>query len=229
MNTDGCRSRRVALVTGASRGLGAGFATALAERGYDVVVTARTAGALSSLADELAGLNVHSEYAAADITSNQDMQALCRAIHDRWQHLDMLVHAAVHAPELSPVAHGNLGEFQAALEVNCLATVRLIEYVQPLLLASPSADAVFLADCRSGEKFFGAYGGSKACQVSLARSWRRELGNNSSIRVSILRPKPTATSLRRRFFPGENRSSLASPSAEARRLLDECLGMQGQD
>ncbi len=228
MNMDECNSRKVALVTGASRGLGAGFAMSLAERGYDIIATARTAGALSSLADDLALPGVHAEYAAADITSDADMKSLCRAIHDRWQHLDMFVHAAIHAPGLSPVAHSDLAELESALQVNCLATARLIEYVQPLLLQSPSADAVFLADRRAGEKFFGAYGSSKACQISLARSWKQELGGNTSIRISILQPEPTATPLRRRFFPGEDRSGLASPLVEARRLLDECLGTRGQ-
>ena len=211
--------RRVALVTGASRGLGEAFAETLAVHGYHVIATARTEGALQELARRVDRNGQQATTVAADITSDTDMQGLCRSIHDRWKGLDLFVHAAVHAPALSPVAFSDLDEIRQAVEVNCLATWNLITYVSPLLRLAGSATAVFFDDDRAGEKFFGGYGSSKAFQISMVRSWQREIPGGSNLRIEILKPRPMATDSRRRFHPGEDRSRLATPRSEAVRLL----------
>lgn len=216
--TEGQR-RQVALVTGASRGLGEAFAETLAVHGYHVIATARTGGALEELARRISRSNQQATTFAADITSDTDMQGLCRSIHDTWNKLDLFVHAAVHAPALSPVAFSDLSEVRRAVEVNCLATWRLITYVAPLLKLAGSATAVFFEDDRAGEKFFGGYGSSKAFQVSTVHSWKREIPGGSDLRIEILKPRPMATETRRRFHPGEDRSRLATPQSEAVRLF----------
>ena len=211
--------RRVALVTGASRGLGEAFAETLAVHGYHVIATARTEGALEELARRVDRNGLQATTFAADITSDTDMQGLCRSIHDRWKGLDLFVHAAVHAPALSPVAFSDLDEIRQAVEVNCLATWKLITYVSPLLRLAGLATAVFFDDDRAGEKFFGGYGSSKAFQISMVRSWQTEIPQGSDLRIEILKPRPMATESRRRFHPGEDRSRLATPRSEAVRLL----------
>ena len=211
--------RRVALVTGASRGLGEAFAETLAGQGYHVIATARTEGALAELSSRIDRSGLQSTTVAADITSDSDMQGLCRSIHDAWRGLDLFVHAANHAPALSPVAFSDLAEVRRAVEVNCLATWRLITYVAPLLRLAGSATAVFFDDCGAGDKFFGCYGASKAFQISMVRSWQREIPSASNLRIEIVKPRPMATDLRRRFHPGEDRSRLATPQSEAVRLF----------
>ena len=209
---------KVALVTGASRGLGRAIAERLAVDQFHVVATARTEGALAELAGIVSQAGGQATYVAADITSSAGMRELCRSIYDNWGRLDVLVHAAVHAPPLSPVAHGDIRDFRMALEINCIATFELITLVTPLLNQAGSARAVFFEDDRAGCKFFGAYGGTKAMQIALARSWQKETGKNSGLRVVVLEPRPMATETRRRFFPGEDRSRLVTPEAEADRL-----------
>ena len=211
--------RKVALVTGASRGLGEAFAETLAGHGYHVIATARTEGALEELARRINRPDRQATTFAGDLTSDTDMQGLCRSIHDSWNGLDMFVHAAIHAPALSPVTFSDLGEVRRAVEVNCLATWRLISYVAPLLRLAGSATAVFFEDDRAGEKFFGGYGSSKAFQISMVRSWQKEIPGGSDLKIEILKPRPMATALRRRFHPGEDRARLATPQSEAVRLI----------
>ena len=218
-NETGGQRRQVALVTGASRGLGEAFAETLAGHGYHVIATARTEGALAELTRRVDRSGLKATAVAADITSDSDMQGLCRSIFDKWKGLDLFVHAANHAPALSPVAFSDLGEVRRAVEVNCLATWKLITYVAPLLRLAGTATAVFFDDDGAGEKFFGGYGASKAFQISTVRSWQREIPSGSNLRVEILKPRPMATELRRRFHPGEDRSRLATPQSEAVRLF----------
>ena len=214
---------RVALVTGASRGLGCAFAKTLASRGFHVVATARTSGALDELTASIEAAGGSASSMAADITSADAMQRLCRGVYEQWGRLDMFVHAAVHSPPLSPVAHGGADDLEVALQVNCQATARLIEYVEPLLKLAGTSTAIFFDHETAGRKFHGAYGSSKACQIALARSWQQEAGKRSGIDIRILKPRPMATSTRLRFQPGADRSKLAAPSDEAVRLLDEVL------
>lgn len=213
-------AERLILVTGASRGLGAALAAALAGPAAHVVAVARTVGGLEETDDRIRARGGAATLAPMDLTDEDKLRQLCRAVHDRWGRVDLLVHAAIHAPPLSPAGHIDPGVWARTLAVNLGATERLIALAEPLLKAAPDGRAAFLDDPRAGQKFFGAYGASKAAQIALARSWQAETARLGP-RVLILEPRPTATALRARFFPGEDRARLARPADEAERLAAE--------
>ncbi|PZX18318.1 NADP-dependent 3-hydroxy acid dehydrogenase YdfG [Palleronia aestuarii] len=208
---------QLALITGASRGLGAALALALAPT-HHVVAVARTTGALEELDDRIQAAGGSATLAPMDVTNADAMAHLCRGIHDRWGHADLWLHTAIHAGPLAPAGHLGAKDWQKSVAVNATATAGLIPMVEPLLLAAPAGVAVFFDDTRGGEKFFGHYGATKAAQIALARSWQAETVRTGP-RVEILAPAPMPTATRARFFPGEDRAPLADPGAEARRLL----------
>lgn len=207
----------LALITGASRGLGAAFAEALATS-HHVVAVARTTGGLEELDDRIQAAGGSATLAPMDVTDAQAMAHLCRGIHNRWGRLDLWVHTAIHAPPLSPTDHIDARDWAKTVATNVTATQVLIGMLAPLL--KREGHAVFLDDPRVGEKFFGAYSASKAAQVALARAWAAET-QRIGPKVHVLTPNPMPTATRARFFPGEDRAGLTSPSEEARRLLSE--------
>ena len=209
---------RIALITGASRGLGAALAEALAAD-HHVVAVARTVGALEELDDRIQAKGGAATLAPMDVTKTDAMAQLCRGIHDRWGHVDLWAHCAVHAAPLAPADHVDARDFAKSVEVNLTATATLIRMVAPLLSAAPErATALFFDDPRAGEKFFGAYGATKAAQIALARSWAAETARTGP-RVEIVTPLPMPTATRARFFPGEDRAALTPPAEAARVLL----------
>ncbi|MFN3294891.1 MAG: SDR family NAD(P)-dependent oxidoreductase [Gemmobacter sp.] len=216
-------SSRIALVTGASRGLGAAMAEALAARGWQVVAVARTVGGLEEVDDRVQALKLPGAgaltLAPMDITHDDAMRHLCRSVHDRWGRLDLWVHAAIHAAPLAPAGHIDGKDWEKSVAINLRATGMLIPMIEPLLRASTAGgSAMFFDDPRAGQKFFGAYGATKAGQIALARSWAAETLRTGP-KVLIETPAPLATATRARFFPGEDRSRLAAPRDEAARLV----------
>lgn len=213
---------RIAVVTGASRGLGAALAFELASRGWHVVALARTAGGLEEVDDRVKALRLPGAgtltLAPMDITNDDAMRHLCRSVHDRWGRIDLWVHAAIHAAPLAPAGSLDVKDWDKSLGINVRATGILIPMVEPLLRASPSGTALFFDDPRAGQKFFGAYGATKAAQIALAQSWAAETVRIGP-RVVIATPFPMPTATRARFFPGEDRSALATPHAEAARIV----------
>ena len=216
---------KLALVTGASRGLGAAMAEQLAAQGWHVVAVARTVGGLEELDDRVKALGLPGAggltLAPMDVTNDDAMRHLCLSIHQRWGGLQLWAHAAIHATPMAPAGSLAQKDWEKALATNIRATGQLIPMVEPLLKAGQGT-AVFFDDPRAGQKFFGAYGASKAAQIALASSWQAETVKIGP-RVVIASPKPLATATRARFFPGEDRSKLATPKAEAARLLSEIL------
>lgn len=206
---------QLALITGASRGLGAALAEALAPS-HHVIAVARTTGALEELDDRISARGGSATLAPMDITDQGAMATLCRGIFDRWGTLDLWLHTAIHAAPLSPANFVDTKDWDKSMAVNAGATALLISFVAPLL--GDQGQAVFFDDPRAGAKFFGAYGASKAAQMALARSWQAETVNTGP-RVHVLQPQPMATAIRGRFFPGEDRAHLATITDEARRLL----------
>jgi NAD(P)-dependent dehydrogenase (short-subunit alcohol dehydrogenase family) len=209
----------IALITGASRGLGAALAEALAPT-HHIVAVARTQGGLEELDDRIRGLGGSATLAPMDATGADAMAQLCRGIFDRFGRLDLWLHTAIHAPPLAPAAFLDGKDWDRSVAVNVTAPGRLIPLVEPLLRLAPAPRAVFFDDPRGGAKFFGAYGATKAAQIALARSWAAETVS-SPLRVLVLQPRPMPTALRARFFPGEDRAALTAPRTEAARLVDE--------
>lgn len=214
---------RIALVTGASRGLGAALAEQLALRGWQVVAVARTVGGLEELDDRVkaAGLPGAGNLTLApmDVTNEDAMRHLCLSVHQRWGKVDLWVHAAVHAAPLSPAGSIDMKDWDKSFATNARATGSLIPMVEPLLRAAPAGAALFFDDPRAGAKFFGSYGASKAAQMAVVRSWQAE-SVKIGPRVLIDTPAPMPTATRARFFPGEDRSVLTDPRREAVRILD---------
>lgn len=205
---------RIALVLGASRGLGAALAEALGAAGWQVVAVARTTGALEELDDRIRRRGgPPATLAPMDITQDEAMRGLCRGVHDRWGRADLWVHAAVHAAPLSPAGHIAAKDWDRSVAVNVRATGVLIPMIEPLLRPAPGGGtALFFDDPQGKAKFHGAYGATKAAQIALARSWQAE-SSRLGPRVLIETPPPMPTATRARFRPGEDRTRLA-PCAE---------------
>jgi NAD(P)-dependent dehydrogenase (short-subunit alcohol dehydrogenase family) len=215
-------TEKIALVTGASRGLGFAIAEQLALRGWHVVAVARTVGGLEDLDDRVKGAGLPGAgaltLAPMDVTNDDAMRHLCRSIHDRWGGLGLWVHAAIHAAPLAPMGSLDQKDWEKSITTNTRATGMLIPMVVPLLRAHQGT-ALFLDDPRGGQAFFGAYGATKAAQIALAQSWQAETAKHGP-RVLIATPAPLPTATRGRFFPGEDRTKLADVQAEAARILD---------
>ncbi len=214
---------RIALVTGASRGLGSAIAERLASAGHHVVAVARTQGALEELDDRIraaAGRDATGGVTLApmDICDAGAMQHLCRGLHDRWGAVAVWVHTAVHVPPLSPATMADEKDFVKALATNVTALQRLIPYVAPLLRAAGGGRAVFFDDPML-PKFAGAYLATKAAQRALVRAWQAEATTEHAAEVHLLTPRPMPTATRARFHPGEDRAALTGTRAEAARLM----------
>lgn len=209
---------RLALVTGASRGLGAALAEELASRGYHVLAVARTVGGLEDLDDRIRAAGGSATLAPMDVTEAPAMQQMVEAVAARWGGLDLWAHTAIHAAPLSPAPHIDGKDWSRSLLLNVDVVRGLIALIEPLL-RSRNGTALFFDDARGGQKFFGAYGASKAAQIALAQSWQAETAKLSP-RVVIASPAPMPTALRARFFPGEDRTALTPCKTEARGILD---------
>lgn len=211
--------QKTALVTGASRGLGAACAEYLAAQGYHVIALARTTGALEELDDRIQAAGGAATLVPVDLTNDDAMRQICRSIFDRWGKLDVLIHAAIHAAPLCPVAHMDDKDMEKSVAGNIRATARLIANTEPLLKAA-KGQAIFFNDPVKANRFHVTYGMTKAAQMRIARSWQDET-KASGITVHILTPAPMPTATRARFYPGEDRAALTPCKDEAHRLLSD--------
>ncbi|MFL1462699.1 SDR family NAD(P)-dependent oxidoreductase [Roseococcus sp. DSY-14] len=216
-------SRPVALVTGASRGIGRAAALALAARGFHVVATARTVGALEELDDAIrARTGDGATLLPLDLVKEaEQVDAIGPSLLERFGRLDALVHAAGLLPKLTPVAHIMPKDWADSLAVNVTACWRLIRSTDPLLRAAPAGRAVILTDARAGEPlaYWGLYGAAKAAQHHLAATWAQEVAN-TPLRVLLHDPGPTATYLRRVAMPGEDAATLRTAEAAGERIAE---------
>ena len=208
---------KLALITGASRGLGAALAETLADT-HHIVAVARTVGGLEELDDRIQAKGGSATLAPLDVTDVGAMATLCRSIHDRWGSLDLWAHTAIHAAPLAPAAHIDAKDMAKSVATNVTATATLIPFIAPLL--GTAGTAVFFDDPRAHGKFFGAYGATKAAQIALARSWQSE-SEKTGPRVQVLTAPPMPTATRARFFPGEDRAALIDCAEAAKGLLAE--------
>ena len=210
-------TQKIALVTGASRGLGAALAEGLGARGWHIIAVARTTGALEELDDRIRAAGGSATLAPMDVTVPEAMVQLTRSVGQRWGGVDLWVHSAIHAAPLTPAPHIDAKDWAKSVEINVNATRGLMGLVEPLLQAR-AGTALFLRDDRSGQKFFGSYGATKAAQIALAESWAAESAVIGP-RVVIAAPAPMPTATRARFFPGEDRTGLSSCQNEAEAIL----------
>ncbi|MFN4062000.1 MAG: SDR family NAD(P)-dependent oxidoreductase [Paracoccus hibiscisoli] len=208
---------RLALVTGASRGLGAALAEGLAARGYHVLAVARTVGALEELDDRIRAAGGQATLAPMDVTEPEAMKQMVQAIAGRWGGLDLWAHCAIHAAPMAPAPHIEGRDWAKSVLTNVEVTRGLIALLEPLL-RQRQGTALFLDDARGGQKFFGAYGATKAAQIALAQSWQAETVQTGP-RVLIDAPAPMPTAVRARFYPGEDRAALTPCKDEAARIL----------
>lgn len=214
-------AQKTALVIGASRGLGHATALTLADKGYHIIALARTVGGLEDLADLIEAKGQGITLVPLDITDEGGLQRLCLSIYERWKGLDLLVHCAVHAPLLTPMDALTDKDYDKTMAINARATARIIALTEPLLRATDGT-AIFMDDPHNGEKFFAAYAASKAAARSMVLSYQAETANLKP-RVILHTPAPMPTATRARFHPSEDKSGLANPLDEAKRMIDAYL------
>ncbi|KTE22079.1 oxidoreductase [Sphingopyxis sp. H050] len=206
---------QVALVTGASRGIGEAIAYSLATRGAHVVITARTAGGLEELEDRIHNAGGSATIAPLDLTDGDSIARLASAMAERWQKLDMLVLNAAMLGTLTPVAAIDGKEFNKLLTLNLIAQQALIANFDPLLRRSDRGRLVALTSsvAREPRAYWGAYAASKAALEALVTSYGAEMRNISTVRTAILDPGGTRTQMRARAYPGEDPKSIKDPEA----------------
>jgi NAD(P)-dependent dehydrogenase (short-subunit alcohol dehydrogenase family) len=213
---------RTAIVTGASRGIGAAAAEALAAAGAHVVLTARSASGLEEAEDRIHQAGGTATIAPLDLIETDSIARLAAAVADRWGRLDILMLNAATLGTLTPVAQIDGKEFSRVLSLNLLAGQALIAGFDPLLRRSEGGRllAVTSSVGRHPRAYWGAYGASKAALETLVLSYGEEVRNVSSVRVAIVDPGATATTMRARAFPGEDPATLKPPAAVAEAVVE---------
>jgi short-subunit dehydrogenase len=225
--TDKPLANRIALVTGASRGIGAATAEALAGKGAHVILVARTAGGLEEVEDRIHNVGGSATIAPLDLTDGESIDRLAQAIAGRWAALDIMVLNAAMLGTLAPVAAIDAKEFSKLLTLNVGAQAALIAAFDPLLRASDRGRLIGITStvAQSPRAYWGAYGASKAALENLVLAYGQEVANISAIRTAVLNPGATATKMRAQAYPGEDQATLKAPEvagqAIARLLVDD--------
>ena len=217
-------SGKIALVTGASRGIGYALSLALAREGAHVVAVARTVGGLEELDDEIVAAGGSATLVPADITDYPAIDRLGEAIFERWKHLDILIGNAGVLDQLSPLGHIKPKVWDEAVAVNLTANWRLIRSLDPLLRQSPAARAVFVTTGATTKlpAYWGAYSATKAALEALVKTYAAEI-SKTEIRANLLNPGPTRTAMRAKAFPGEDPTTLPTAEEVATAALPLCL------
>ena len=207
-------SGKIALVTGASRGIGRACALALAAAGAQVVAVARTEGGLTDLDDEIRKLTGEpATLVPLDIADGDSLDRLGGILHQRFGRLDILVHAAAILGPITPVSHIEPKHWDRVVAVNLTATYRLIRTTEPLLRASEAGRAIFLTTGRVAQPkaFWGPYGVTKAGMEHMVRTWADEL-EQTRVRAVLLDPNTMRTAMRAEAMPGEDPDTVTPPS-----------------
>ena len=208
---------KLALVTGASRGIGAATAEALAAEGAHVVLTGRTAADLEAVEERIHSAGGSATIAPLDLTERDSIAKLASAVAERWNSLDVLILNAAMLGTLTPVAQIDGKEFNKVLTLNLLAQQAMIAAFDPLLRNSEAAAVLGVTSSvgRHPRAYWGAYAASTAALETLLLSYGDEVRNTSQVRVAIVDPGATATVMRARAFPGEDPATLKPASAVA--------------
>ena len=219
-------SSRIALVTGASRGIGRAVALELARQGAHVIALARTQGALEDLDDEIRKFGGEATLVPCDLVDHDAIDRLGAAIHERWGKLDILVGNAGLLGVLSPLGHIDPKEWDKVMSVNVTANWRLIRSLDPLLQRSDAGRVVFMSS-GAGHRaelraYWGLYGVTKAALDTLARFYAAETQNITKIRVNLFQPGPLRTAMRAKAMPGEDPMTLKTPEEAAPAIAAMC-------
>ncbi|TIW00071.1 MAG: SDR family NAD(P)-dependent oxidoreductase [Mesorhizobium sp.] len=214
-------SGRVAVVTGASRGIGYFIARELAAAGAHVVAVARTVGGLEELDDQIkTDGRGQATLVPLDLTDMAGIDRLGGAIHERWGKLDILVANAAILGVVSPIGHVEAKTFEKVMTLNVTATWRLIRSVDPLLRLSDAGRAIIMSSnaAHSARAFWAPYAASKAAVETMMRSWAHET-ESLPLRVNAADPGATRTAMRAQAMPGEDPETLPHPSETAKRIV----------
>lgn len=212
---------RTALVTGASKGIGAATARALAAAGAHVILTARDVKALEAVEDAIHAAAGTATIAPVDLTETDGIARLASALSGRWDTLDILILSAAYLPSLGPVTQIDGKEWGRAVTVNLLATQALLASFDPLLKRAPAGRVIGLTSSVAAEPraYWGAYAATKAGFENLLDSYGQEVGSISPVRVAIIDPGATRTQMRARAYPGEDPKSVKEPAVVAERIV----------
>ena len=211
---------RIALITGASRGIGAAIARGYAEAGAHVVLVARTVGGLEDVDDEIKTAGGNATLVPLDLTETDTIEQMAASIFERWGRLDILVGNAAALGELSPVGHLSPEIWEQTFALNVTANWRLIRAFDPLLRQSDAGRAIFVTSgaTRSLPPYWALYSASKAALEAMVFTYAREVAR-TDIRVNLVNPGPTRTSMRAKAFPGEDPDSLPPPEHLVQTLI----------
>jgi len=217
-------SGSVALVTGASRGLGAATAIELARLGAHVVITARVQGGLEETDDAIRSLGGFATLLPLDLAEGAQVDVLGPSLYQRFGRLDIMVHCAASLGVLTPAPHIQDKDFEKALTANLTAPMRLIRSCAPLLTHAQAGRAVFVttARARAPKAYWATYGATKAALEHLVLTWADETAT-TNLHINLFDPGKMATKLRQDAFPGEDQSTLPKPADVAPALAALCL------
>jgi len=220
----GFLANRVAVVTGASRGIGRAAALALAKEGAHVVALARTQGGLEDLDDEIKRAGGTATLVPADLKDFAALDRLGAALYERWKRLDILVANAGVLGKLTPLAHVDQKVWDEVMAVNLTANWRLIRSLDPLLRAAEAGRAVFVTS--GAAQYFSAYWGpysiSKAALEALVKTYAAEIAS-TNVRANCFNPGATRTKMRATAMPGEDPQTLPSPEVVAAQIVPMCV------
>lgn len=213
---------KIALITGASQGIGAATAKIFAADGYHVVLCARNSKNLESIEEEIFQSGGSATIAPLDLTDGDSIARLASAIEQRWGFLDVLILNAAKLGDLGPVSKINPKDFNELLTLNLLSQQALIAAFDPLLRKSKKASLIGLSSsvARNPRAFWGSYGASKAAFEGLLLSYAEEVRNLSQVNVAIVDPGRTRTAMRAKAYPGEDPQSVKDPKIVAESILD---------
>jgi NAD(P)-dependent dehydrogenase (short-subunit alcohol dehydrogenase family) len=212
---------RLAVITGASRGIGRAISIAFAQAGADLVLISRTVGGLEEVDDEVKSLGRQATLVPLDIADFEAIDRLGAHIYERWKKLDILVGNAGVLGPLTPVSHIPPNEWATLLNVNVTANARLIRSLDPLLQQSEAGRAIFLTStvARNHRAFWGGYAASKAALEALALAYADEC-EKTNVRVNLVNPGATRTVMRAAAVPGEDPDTLPTPTEVARIFVE---------
>lgn len=221
MTTNRPLEGRVALVTGASQGIGAATALELARAGAHVVLTARTVKKLEEVEDAIHAAGGTSTIAPVDLTEPDGVARLAAAMASRWDKLDILVLSAAYLPTLTPVTQIDAKQLGQAVTINFLATQAMLAAFDPLLKRSGQGRVIGLTSSAgsAARPFWSAYGATKAAFESLLESYAREVEKIGGVRVALVDPGATRTEMRAKAYPGEDPQTVKEPDVVANRIV----------